>query len=183
MNKNFVLLVTHGETIPYANGVLYPDPGMTPGGLAKIAALAPKVKEILDGREPAEVHCGTGRRHQEVVDVLGYGGGRVVYYSDVLGGAATFVQRSENEGKLILLGTGVLVPDKHYLSTKHLGNAIRQAIVSMPSRSVVCAGRATLRRLLVPKEDWYNGALYVIYCLPGNINSIECQQLTGGIKL
>lgn len=186
MNKNSVLLVTHGETVPYANGRYFPDPGMTPEGLARMAALAPKMEEFLAGRAPAEIHCGTGRRQKEVADVLGYVGdtlfyGEPIFYSDVWGGAATRVKKGGEN--FILLGTGMLIPDGQYLTTKHLGPTIRQTIVNLPNGSVICSGRPTLRRLGVPEADWFNGAVYEITFFPLEPDSIACRRLTEGIRL
>lgn len=132
---------------------------MPPEGLKMVEALAPKLTGFLPSG-PTEIHVGTGLRQWRVAQALGFSlEQKNIYFSDFWGGAATVAGSKE----VILLGHGLQVPRKQYLSVKHLQPFYRQIIASLPDNSLICSGRPVLVRLGMQEEDCSSGALYALH--------------------
>lgn len=174
-----IWLITHGEKeVRDLEGNWIADAGMTGVGFKQIKSLKPKLEEYLSGQKPSEVHCGTGLRQWQVAQILGFTK-EETYFSSLWGESSTLI---DVEGKKkILLGHGIVVEKKQYLSSQHMGSAAREAIIKLPNDSLICSGRPVLIRLGIPSEEGQSGALYALRVMDDN--SIKIELIIKGVNL
>lgn len=165
MMTKTVYLATHGIT---SQGV--PDPLMDGEGVQQVRDLIPTLKRCFTNC-PSQIQIGTGRRQDQVLQVLQEQGlflEQAVFVSDVWGGSATMLRKNE-QGKLeILLSSGRVVVEDYYLSSKLFSGAIVSALSELTDNSLICSGRPVLHRLSLamgwdlPVEQMKSGALYAL---------------------
>lgn len=153
-----IYLVTHAQKLEGDPSDWKPDPGMTEEGKKVVAGLRPLLEQELEGKPPAEIFAGTGRRQYEVAQALGYTVEQVKF-SAILGEAATAVDTGQPK-KQVLLGHGLVIMWDQYLSIEHGKKPVREAILGMDDRTVICSGRPVHYRLGHPLEQYRGGALY-----------------------
>jgi len=117
---------------------------------------------LYQGR-PSEVHAGIGQRHFEVAAALGFTSDyhkSHIFYSALWGdNSSPFLAGDQ---RYYLLGTGHAIDSQHLLTNTHLKRAVRETILSMPSRAVICGGRPILAMLGIPYSQCMSGALYAL---------------------
>jgi len=155
MFKKQMYLITHGEKFNDS-----PDPGMTELGKQQVARLLPQLEIMTDGKS-GEVHVGTGRRHVEILAVMGIDPD-TAFLSEIWGSPASKV---DSEGDVVQLACGMQVPLKNFLGSRHLAGAIREVLASLPDGSVIFSGRPTLVKFDpdADKSIMKSGALYIIH--------------------
>ena len=154
-------LVTHAETQVRDGGKWCPDPAMTGAGLDRIVRLKSSIAEALGGY-PTEIHCGTGRRQWQLLQVLGLDGRmELVHVSGLWGDASTIIV---DDGKnKVLLGHGQILDYERYDTARHVGGEIiRNVIRTLPHNSLICSGRPVLVRLGMKPEECLSGAVYAL---------------------
>lgn len=144
----------------------------------------PKITE-LNLTNPPELHVGTGARQLQLLKLLYKDfDPNLIYYSTVWGGSST-ICKSDKTKIVLPNGTrkGMLVDKNKMLSTKHLANAIIEALVDIPPDSVILSGRPTLVRLGMNVEMCHSGAIYDIHVIMGKTTEIKPQLIVSGVIL
>ena len=139
-----VFIVTHGSKYPGA------DPEMTPEGFRQIQALANDLPT-----HPSEVICGTGRRHQNVVEALGL-------LANCWNALVGRPESLEHDGT-VTLACGRSIPRERY-DKRGMKEALLALLASLPDDAVICAGRPVLNDLGDKGESaavytWENGVI------------------------
>ncbi|OGY44865.1 MAG: hypothetical protein A2729_05600 [Candidatus Buchananbacteria bacterium RIFCSPHIGHO2_01_FULL_39_14] len=169
-----IWLVTHGEK---EDG---PDPKMTIEGFKRVQSLRDQLNQRLPATGPAQVHIGTGRRQFDVARALDLKKG-TPFFSALWGEGVTEIKI---KGKsMILLTDGRIIEFDQYLSPKHMRGAIREAIVNLPTQTVICSGRPVLVRLGMALKECQSAALYAIHFELGRPDSIKIELVSAGIDL
>ncbi|MDD5110825.1 MAG: hypothetical protein PHI63_06490 [Patescibacteria group bacterium] len=166
-----IYLITHAQKLEGSPGSWKADPGMTEDGKRAVARLRPRLERELEDKPPAAIYAGTGRRQWEVAEALGFTVEQILF-SAILGEAATAVN-TDLPRKQVLLGHGLVIEWEQYLSIKHCSKPVREAILEMPDRTVICSGRPVLVRLGLQLEKCRSGALYQIGCSYTEVSSIS----------
>ena len=180
-----IYLVTHGEK---HSGLVKPEeensgpnPGMTEEGKERVAALKPNLDELLPCG-PAVIHCGTGRRHIDTLEALGFPttSQNRPLYSDLWGSPAS-LERIGGE-KIIIFADGTITDWEHYKTTKHLGKeVISRVIAGLDNNSLICSGRPVPARLGRRPEECESGAIYALHVMDDG--SIQIELLVSGVNL
>jgi hypothetical protein len=139
-----IYVVTHGEKF---SG---PNPGLTPKGIAEIAALRSSLPN-----NPTVIVCGVGRRHLDVAKALDLVPTR---YTNIAGDPDS--GKKGPDGKMqVVLADGTQVPSNiAYTSIEDNTPAAQALVKSLPDGAVICAGRPFM--IMLGNKDAQSAQVY-----------------------
>lgn len=156
-----IYVITHGDRFVCAN------PEMTSKGFAQIRSLASFLPQKI-----ARIFVGTGKRFQQIYELLFATCSVPVVYSCFCGGADALGTGADGR-KTVITGIGIEVgyPDEYIGVSNCDAFDAWKFLVDMPDQSVVCSGRPIMYALGFRESKM--GSLYEIDPLQRTIQCIK----------
>lgn len=158
MSRKTVFLVLHGEKQDVMSG----DPGHSSTGMDQVESL----RQFLPPGKPPALAAGIGRRHQQMIALLGFVLSDVTHWCPDLGGP----QSLESDNVHVRLTGGIQIPYKTLIYSPLVGRAIIALLESLPEGTICCTGRPIARSLdMDHPEDFPSASVWRFVIEDGRI--------------